>query len=191
MGSDDFFISNLTNLHRSPGDGPAGQEKQRNEKRDNEPASGPVSLRLSSGCLVWRTIVPFIRHDLHAPPLGKFPLTFLALKEGHDVRPYAPGKGFHSRIRPVGLVDRLFLFAIGSPCSPCRCLAAAGSLGLRPVIITKCPFSKLVYHRMHRRAYALQQIAFVLIAERLLLTAEESSRIIFLFIGGWAVLLKQ
>ena len=162
-----------------------------NEKMGTEPASGPVPLRLSSGCLVGRAIVPFSLHGLLTLPLGKFPLTFLALKEGHNVRPYAPGKGLHSRIRPVGLVDRLFLFAIGSPCSPCRCLAAAGSLGLRPVIITKCPFSKLVYHRMHRRAYALQQIAFVLIAERLLLTAEESSRIIFLFIGGWAVLLKQ
>ena len=111
MGSDDFFVPNQTNLRIRPEGGPAGQEKQRKQKRGTEPASGPVPLRLSSGHLVGRAIVPFSLHGLLTLPLGIFPLTFLALNEGHDVRLYAPGKGLHSRFRPLGLVDRRFLFS--------------------------------------------------------------------------------
>ena len=111
------------------------EKNNANEKRGTEPASGPVPLRLSSGCFVGRAIVLVSLYGLLMLPLDKFPLNVLTLKEGRDVRPYVPGKRLHSRIRPVGLVDRLS--CKGSPCSPCRCLAAAGSLSLCPEVIVK------------------------------------------------------
>ncbi len=57
------------------------EKNNANEKRGTEPASGPVPLHLSSGCLVGRAIVPSNLHGLLTLPLGKFPLTLSALKK--------------------------------------------------------------------------------------------------------------